>query len=381
MYINFWYAAETSEAVTNEAPTKVRMLGLDFVLFRDTAGQVHCLSDTCVHRGGSLGRGKIQGDCVKCPYHGWEFDGEGACQKVPSLGPGGKPPSRARTDTYPVEERYGLVHVFLGDLAEADRPPIMEIPEYGSEGWRATIQEYNWTVDFQRSVENALDPAHNEFVHPTHGFSGANPDYHVRELTADETEWGTGFLTEYDSPPLKDDKMREGSGRDYNAKVTAGTWTHGPTCNVTRINPMPNKHIHQYSFKTPKDDTHSRSFLVNLRNFVIEPENDERMKTRNDVVAGQDGEILENINPLVTPPGNTKELFVPADKLIARYREILKGYEAQGWRIDMEKLAATRERVAYAIPSPARRNTKGWIIDPVPMIEPLGDDRVKQAAE
>ncbi|MEQ8510427.1 MAG: aromatic ring-hydroxylating dioxygenase subunit alpha [Rhodospirillaceae bacterium] len=382
MFINFWYAAGLSDEITNQAPTKVRMLGLDFVLFRDSKGQVHCLNDTCVHRGGSLGNGKIKGDCVQCPYHGWEFDGAGACQKVPSLGPGGKPPARARTDTYPVEERYGLVHVFLGDLPEAERPPIMEIPEYGTEGWRATIQHYDWVIDYQRSVENALDPAHNEFVHPTHGFSGEDPDYHVPPLNIDDTEWGTGFLVEYKAPPLKDDKMREGTGRDHVAQITAGTWTHGPTNNVTRINPMPDKHIHQYSFKTPVDDTHSRSYLVNLRNFVIEPENDARMMGRNDVVAGQDGVILEAMNPLVTPPTNTKEIFVPADGAIARYREILKGWEAKGWKIDIDKVEADRKKVAYAIPSPARRTAKGWVIDAVPMIDPTdAAERVKRAAE
>ncbi len=381
MFINFWYAAELSERVTNQAPTQVRMLGLDFVLFRDTKGQVHCLSNTCVHRGGALGRGKIEGDCVQCPYHGWQFDGDGVCQKVPSLGPGGKPPARARTDTYPVEECYGLVHVFLGDLPEEERPPIMSIPEYGEEGWRATIQEYNFEVDFQRAVENSLDPAHNEWVHPSHGFSGANPDYHVPPLTPDDHEWGTGFLTDYKAPPLKDDKMREESGRDYNTKITAGSWTHGPNCNATRINPMPDKHIHQYSFKCPVDDTHTRSFLVNLRNFMSEPEHDERMLVRNDVVANQDGEILEHMTPTVTPLTNTKETFVPADKLIARHREILKGYEAKGWRIDMEKLMATRQRVAYVIPSPARRKAKNWVIDTVPMIAPKDTAAVPEAAE
>ena len=132
---------------------------------------------------------------------------------------------------------------------------------------------------------------------------------------------------------------------------------------------------------TRLDETRSRSFLINLRNFVIEPENDERMKTRNDVVAGQDGEILEYMNPLITPPSNTKELFVPADKLIARYREILKGYEANGWKIDMDKLSLGRQRVAYAIPSPSRRESKGWVIDPVPMVEPSESGAVKAAAE
>ena len=55
MFINFWYVAEESKNIT-EQPTGVRMLGQDFVLFRDSAGQVRCLSDVCAHRGGSLAR-------------------------------------------------------------------------------------------------------------------------------------------------------------------------------------------------------------------------------------------------------------------------------------------------------------------------------------
>ena len=194
MYINFWYPAEWGKDLTDE-PMKVRMLGQDFVLFRDSEGVAHCLSNTCIHRGGSLAGGKIKGDCIQCPYHGWQFDGDGACKSMPSLGPDARIPTRARVDAYPTEERYGIVFAFLGDLPESERPPIMEIPEYGEPGWH--IQETGSTSDgdFRRQLDNGLDPAHNEFVHPTHGFSGANADYQTPELTVEDTEWGCGFLT------------------------------------------------------------------------------------------------------------------------------------------------------------------------------------------
>src|SRR5688572_31205012 len=110
------------------------MLGQDFVLFRDKAGKAACLSNICTHRGGSLGDGKVKGDCVECPYHGWQFNGDGQCVRVPSLDHDTKVPSRARIDAYPVQEKYGLVFAFLGDAAEAERPPIMDIPEYGQAG-------------------------------------------------------------------------------------------------------------------------------------------------------------------------------------------------------------------------------------------------------
>ena len=85
MFINFWYAAEQSKNVSSQ-PVGVRMLGQDFVLFRDTEGAVQCLSNVCSHRGAALSDGKVQGDCVECPYHGWQYNGEGECTRIPSLG-------------------------------------------------------------------------------------------------------------------------------------------------------------------------------------------------------------------------------------------------------------------------------------------------------
>jgi phenylpropionate dioxygenase-like ring-hydroxylating dioxygenase large terminal subunit len=114
MFMNFWYPAEDSESVTNK-PLKVNMLGLPFVLWRDEAGKAHCVSNTCSHRGGSIGDGKVVGNCVQCPYHGWLFNGDGECERIPSLGPIEKIPPRSPIDDYPVEERYGLIFVFLGD--------------------------------------------------------------------------------------------------------------------------------------------------------------------------------------------------------------------------------------------------------------------------
>ena len=78
MLINTWYVAAESTTLT-DAPLGVTMLGQDFVVFRDKGGKAHCLSDTCIHRGGSLCRGKVIEGTVQCPYHGWRFDSSGAC--------------------------------------------------------------------------------------------------------------------------------------------------------------------------------------------------------------------------------------------------------------------------------------------------------------
>lgn len=367
MYINFWYAALRSDQLADR-PARVRMLGQNFVLFRDSAGTARCLANVCVHRGGSLAGGKVKGDCIECPYHGWQFDGDGRCTRIPSLGADARIPVRARVDAYPVEERYGLVHVFLGDLPEAERPGIMPIPEYGQPGWHAQIDEYENTGDYRRALENGLDPAHNEFVHTTHGFSGKEGDSRVPDLDIEERAWGAGFITTYYSPPLADEKMKAAQGRTANAVVTAGTFHHGPTCMTTYINPGPGFSINQNVFKTPVDGRTVRTFLVQTRTFMLGSEHDARFSERNVFVREQDQAVLKDLEPFHTPETNSHELLMPADRGVARYRERLAEWEARGWRIDEPALAAAAGRAALAIPSPARReNPRGWVLDPVPL--------------
>ena len=71
--------------------------------------------------------------------------------------------------------------------------------------------------------------------------------------------------------------------------------------------------------------------------------------------------------------------MMPADKCILMYRESLKEWENKGWKIDSEEVARTDGRVAYAIPSPARREQKGWVLDPIPL-KPAGKAEPKLKA-
>jgi phenylpropionate dioxygenase-like ring-hydroxylating dioxygenase large terminal subunit len=272
-------------------------------------------------------------------------------------------------DSYPVVERYGLVHVFLGDLPEDERPTIMDIPEYGSDGWHSSGEDYVGPGDYRRSVENGLDPAHNEYVHPTHGFSGERDDYFVPDLKIEERPWGSGFITTYFAPPLKDARMQQASGRSGNAVIEAGTFHHGPTCMATYIHPTAEHFIHQNVFKTPVDETTQRTFLVQTRNFLQGGEHDARFRERNAVVRNQDLAVLGDIEPKLTPETNSHELLVPADMAVARYRDKLREWEARGWRIDSARLERDRPRIAHTIPSPARRaEPGGWVLDPVPLM-------------
>ncbi len=377
MFINFWYPAGLADQLTDQ-PQKIRMLGQDFVLFRDAAGRAHCLANTCSHRGGALAGGKLKGDNIECPYHGWQFSGDGRCRRIPSLGPSGKVPARTRVDAYPVAEKYGLILVFLGHLPEAERPPLMEIPEFNSPGWRATWMEYVVPFNYERSIENGLDPAHNEFVHPTHGYSGENEDYRVNPLRwVGDGQWGPGFFTTYKSPPSRDKdfaKMKQASD-----SREAGSGVIGPNHMWTYIRFAPGKAMHQYMYECPIDEFNTRVFLINLRSTFLEADMDGKINAKNWMIAEQDIQVLSALHPKVTPATNTKEFMLPADEAILRYRGKLKEWEALGWRIDTDKIETAGRAVAYAIPSPARRDAKNWVLDAIPLVPAVKTTAARRA--
>lgn len=366
MFINFWYVAARSDEVTDQ-PVATRMLGQDFVVFRDTAGVAHCLSGVCAHRGAALAEGRRKGDCIECPYHGWRFNGAGQCIRIPSQDADVRIPQRARVDSYPVCERYGLIFAFLGDLAEEERPPIMAVPEWGQNGWRPTSLSFRWEFDYKRSIENALDPSHNEFVHTTHLEKREEQPFAIPPLDLVEHAWGTGFRIEMPGPALHEEKMREVSGRTTPGVVRIDAGHHGVSSFWTYV--QVNRFFrHQYFFETPLETGKTAIYMIDMRNAMLDAADDERTMKMDTLVMNQDGRVLLGLRPVVPPVTNVRENLMPSDRQMARYRERLKEWEARGWRIDVETVRRTRDNAAYAIPSPARRESRHWTLEPVPLI-------------
>ena len=362
MYINFWYPVCTSDELKADEPYQSQILGLPFVAFRDTDGVARILANTCAHRGGSLANGSVKDGCVVCPYHGWRYGGDGKCKLVPSLGDD-KVPARAKVDSYPTQERYGIVHAFLGDLPEEERPPLFEIEEYDHEDWRASqIMILNLNAYFERSMENGLDPSHNEFVHPAQG----SPRMRINDMQELEMPWGTRFIAAGDDRETHDTNLKQLRGNP--SDIEASSWTHGPNVLVTWIRFSETNEFHQYFFEQPIDADHTRIYFINMRNCMMDPKHDERIVTVNLNVTGEDIVILENLYPVRTPETNTKEILTPADRTLIRFREWLKDFENHGWRIDRQTLKENAGDIAYAIPCPDRRKSGNWVLDPIPLM-------------
>ena len=365
MYINFWYPICTSEELDQQSPRQVELLGVRLAAYRDSGGNARVLSDTCIHRGGSLGKGIVIDDCVQCPYHGWEFDGDGQCTKIPPMGDD-KPPARAKVDSYPVDEKYGVVFAFLGDLPEAERPPLYEIEELGKEGWQISgpvvleVPAY-----FERSIENGLDPLHNEFVHPGQGAPRVETD----QIEMEDAKWGSRFVSNFSGYTQAENRLKVAQTSDTDTEgLRAGTWYHGPNTMVTEIHLPGNNSFVQHAYEAPISGNRTRIYLLSARNNTLGAENDQWIHDTYLKIAAEDVAILENLWPARTPDTPNKELMTPGDAPVIRYREYLKDWETRGWRIDQKTMQQEYDDTAWAIPCPARRESGNWVLDSVPLV-------------
>jgi phenylpropionate dioxygenase-like ring-hydroxylating dioxygenase large terminal subunit len=363
MYINFWYPICTAEQLAEENPQRVELLGVRLVAFRGEDGNAQVLADTCVHRGGSLGKGKVIGNNVQCPYHGWEFNGAGKCEKIPSM-EDKNPPGRAKVDSYPVQEKYGIIFAFLGDLPEKERPPLQAVTELDQEGWQFSGPlVFELDAYYERSIENGLDPVHNEFVHPAQGAPRLDED----RLTIETTDWGSKFIADFGELTDLEGHQQVVERPEGDSNLRAGSWHTGPNALITEIHIPGNNSFIQYFYEAPLSKTRTRIFFVNMRNNNQDPSMDEMMNNSFLNVAHEDRIVIEELWPKRTPDTLTKELMTPGDAAVVKFRGFLSTWEDNGWCIDQEQMEKDHGDVAYAIPSPGRREEKNWVLDTLPL--------------
>jgi 5,5'-dehydrodivanillate O-demethylase len=161
----YWQPVAALAELERRWTKKVRLLGEDLVLFRDRQGRLGLIEEQCPHRRASFLHGIPTRDGIRCPYHGWEFDGAGKCLSQPNEPD--NPAFRAKvcTTAYPVEAMGGLAWAYLGP---APRPLLPRFDGFVAEGAIRMMGRALLPVNWLQIMENSMDPIHTEWLHGHH---------------------------------------------------------------------------------------------------------------------------------------------------------------------------------------------------------------------
>lgn len=180
-----WHVVAFSDELAQGSVLPVRALGRDLALYRGEDGEAHALDAHCPHLGAHLGHGgRVEGDRIVCPFHGWQWDGAGQCRAIPYAE---RIPAAARTRAHPLLDRNGFLFVWFHAEGDAPSWEIETIPEVGDADYRIVARRHTpWVGHLQDVVENGVDLQHFRSVHhwnPNH--VDWQPDRHTYTMRYD----------------------------------------------------------------------------------------------------------------------------------------------------------------------------------------------------
>ncbi len=163
MYItNQWYLVCLIDELKEKNPLPKKILGQELVVFRGKSGKINVIENRCCHRNVLLSLGNVEGENIKCAYHGWEYAGTGKCVSIPSLESDSQIPAVC-VKHYPTQEVDHMVWAFIGDAELAASVALPPIPEMKD---RPYVFNYHvLEADLKLVAESLIDPYHIDHVH------------------------------------------------------------------------------------------------------------------------------------------------------------------------------------------------------------------------
>ncbi|MEZ4448795.1 MAG: Rieske 2Fe-2S domain-containing protein [Nannocystaceae bacterium] len=164
-YPRGWYLIAHSDEVEPGEVRPLHLFGRDLAVFRSATGRAHVVDAHCPHLGAHLGHGgKVVGECIRCPFHGWEFAAEsGDCVRIAN---GDAPPPRARLGRWHVTEVNEMILAWFHEAGEAPEWQVPELPAFAEPGWsRWSPTSWDLKARIQDLAENDADVSHSPVMH------------------------------------------------------------------------------------------------------------------------------------------------------------------------------------------------------------------------
>lgn len=313
---HFWHPIATVQELENSNEAGVgpigRVLLEENVVIAKINGEITAMADRCSHRFAKLSAGKVlDNGNIQCPYHGWEYDADGKCVKIPQC-PNEPIPKKAKTTPFACEVRYGIIWVRLDSSWNCTKIPYCEAEENPVFKRVIVAEPYDWNSSAERRWENFTDFSHFAYVHPRTLFDPEFAD--VTIVPIDRVDQELQFNLEPDPSIL--------ATLDDPENSPLGTFTYRTTIPFTI-----NLSIRLYKNNEPfllwtcsspvKPDT--------CRNFMIIAHTDENLPDEEPLnfqklVLSEDKPVIE------TQPGGLSlaEISLPTDKVSNQYRKWLR---------------------------------------------------------
>ncbi len=177
---HYWIPAiPTAKLVKDGAPIRVRLLGRNYVAFRDTSGRAGLLDEQCPHRKASLLLARNEEDGLRCIYHGWKFNARGDLLEAPNhAGDQAQFCKAVRLNRYPVQERAGILWAWLGK--GSDVPPFPDLPFNNLPEGHTAVTTQEVPTNWVQGVEATVDTTHVSFLHSSTVLLTAGPQGNQR---------------------------------------------------------------------------------------------------------------------------------------------------------------------------------------------------------
>ena len=182
----FWQPIYRADDLEPGRTVPIRIMGENFTLYRGEKGTAHVVAFRCAHRGTQLSTGWVEGDSIRCRYHGWKYEASGQCVEQP--GEDEAFADKVQIRSYPTREYLKLIFAYLG---EGEPPPLRRFPDFERPGIVDAGTVEDWPCNYFNRIDNACDGGHVIFTHRDSIVRSDRPDQlAVRQISAEETEYG-----------------------------------------------------------------------------------------------------------------------------------------------------------------------------------------------
>ena len=263
----------------------------------------------CIHRGSRLSLGSINNGILKCAYHGWEYNQDAQCVKIPSQ-PDIKIPKKACVKSYKVIEKMNMVWINLSKEAN----DFVNIKEFNESNFNhVACGPYIMNASAPRAIENFLDVAHFPFVHENHLGVKDKPMIDDYDVVSSNKGIHASNVKIFQPNP---------DGTNKSGEVIYDYHVHSPFVASLGKDVSKNERFVLVFYVTPISETKSMIYTLTLMNFG--KLDDKIVRDYQDFITAQDVPIVESQRPELLPMDLQEELSIRSDKISIAYRRYLK---------------------------------------------------------